>query len=163
MEEFSSDRCLLSPLRNDDRDDVGRLYANQDVRRFLGGSLVHEGFNRRFEDLRAHSTAKIWTIRLKSTSLFVGIIGIDKHHDGQDQEVSYQLLPEFWGQGYAREAVSAVIEYAAAVMMLTSIVAETQCANHASRRLLERVGMEPVRTLSRFGEDQIIYRRRFSL
>ena len=91
------------------------------------------------------------------------MIGIDEHHDGHEQEVSYQLLPGFWGEGYAYEALSAAIAYAATVMKLRCLLAETQCANHASRKLLKKVGMEPVRTLSRFGEDQIIYRLGFSL
>ena len=161
MNGLSTNRCLLTPLREADRDDVGRVYADQDVRRFLGGLVDHEDFKRRFEDLLSHSKTETWTIRLKPKLSFMGIISIGEHHDGQDQEISYQLLPEFWGQGCASEAASAVIEYAVAVLKLPSIIAETQCANHPSRRLLERVGMKPVKRLLRFGEKQIIYRREF--
>ena len=146
-------------MRNEDQDDVGRIYRNQEVRRFLGGSLDHENFKRHLVSLLSESTAVNWTVRLKSTFSFIGMVSIGKHQDGQEEEISYQFLPEFWGKGYACEVVSAILRYAADVMGISSIVAETQDANHASRRLLERVGMEPVRTLERFGAAQILYRR----
>ena len=38
-------------------------------------------------------------------------------------------------------------------------LAETQTQNLSHCRLLERLGMTPLRTLTRFGEKQIIYRR----
>lgn len=162
MDRLATDRCLLNPLGDEDRADVARLYADQEVRRFLGGFISPEQCKQRFEQMIGDPAVRAWTLRVKATSSFLGLISVAQHHDGQDEEISYQLLPEFWGQGYACEALVAVIEYAASVMKLPSLIAETQCGNHASRRLLERVGMEPVRTLTRFGEDQVIYRRTLS-
>lgn len=157
MNDFLTGRCQLRPAEVGDVDNVSRLYSDQEVRRFLGGPVTPEEVLERFEDLLSDDMGKTWTVRLRSTSSFIGVVGIGKHHNRPEQELSYQFLPEFWNQGYAGEVVSAVIEYAANVIGLSSLIAETQCANHASRRLLEKVGMRPAQTLSRFGADQIIY------
>lgn len=51
----------------------------------------------------------------------------------------------------------AVVDYALDDLGLHRIIAETQSANTASCRLLERIGMHRVKTLQRFGAEQIIY------
>ena len=47
-------------------------------------------------------------------------------------------------RGYATEAVQALLEWASRQDGLTCVLADTTRANHASRRLLERVGMHAV-------------------
>lgn len=42
-------------------------------------------------------------------------------------------------------------------LKLPGLIAETQTANQASCRLLEKVGKKRVKTLSRFGAEQVIY------
>jgi RimJ/RimL family protein N-acetyltransferase len=56
------------------------------------------------------------------------------------------------GQGYATEALSAVLDWARGQAGLTCVLADTTRSNLASRRLLERVG------LHRVGEDgELLY------
>ena len=157
MNDFLTGRCQLRPAEAGDVDSVRRLYSDREVRRFLGGPVAPEEILERFKDLLSDGMVKTWTVRLRSTSSFIGMVGIGKHHDRPEEELWYQFLPEFWNQGYAGEVVGAVIEHAANAMGLSSLIAETQCANHASRRLLEKAGMRPAQTLTRFGADQIIY------
>ncbi len=78
------------------------------------------------------------------------------HHDKTDPELSYLLLPEWWGQGLATESVRAVLDHAHGCGA-ERIVAETQVANAASIRLLTRLGMRFERSVVRFGEAQAIY------
>ena len=87
----------------------------------------------------------------------MGIITLAPHHDGEDTEVSYLLLPEWWGQGYATEAVQAILDHGLANLGLSRIIAETQTANAVSVRLLKRVGMTFERNVERFGAEQSIY------
>jgi len=56
------------------------------------------------------------------------------------------------GQGYATEALAAVLEWARGQTGLTCVLADTTRSNLASQRLLERVG------LNRVGEDdELLY------
>lgn len=63
----------------------------------------------------------------------------------------------YWGLGLAFESVKMVLCHAFDTMALPRIVSETQQANRASRRLLEKLGMQMTRTIERFGAQQIIY------
>ena len=98
-----------------------------------------------------------WAIRERSGRTFVGLISITPHHDGHDKEVSYQLLPRYWGSGKAADALFAVMKLARDTLDYPRLIAETQLANEASRRLLTRVGMRFERMVRRCGEDQAIY------
>jgi len=157
---IETERCLLSQIKRSDERDIYILYKNENVRRFLGGIVNQNIFKERFNRMLQDFTVTNWTIRLKLNKVFVGMIGIGKHHDGQDSEISFQLLPEFWGKSFAEETVSGIIKHAANTMNLPCIIAETQSANMPSRKLLEKIGMEPVRILTRFNEEQVIYHKK---
>ena len=55
-------------------------------------------------------------------------------------DLGYMFDPEVWGQGFAREAVGAVIARGFAVHHLPRILADVDPRNKASIRLLERLG-----------------------
>jgi len=87
----------------------------------------------------------------------VGLVSLDSYHDGINTEISYQLLPEWWNKGLATEVITEVLLLSFNKLKLTKIMAETQSANKASCRLLEKVGMRLERTLIRFGKEQSVY------
>jgi [ribosomal protein S5]-alanine N-acetyltransferase len=151
-------RCNLTPLKSDDLENVVKLYTDIYVRQFLGGSVKEEVIRSKFPHFIAPGeTTTRWAIRLKVDDAFVGIVSLGVHHDGSDTEVSYLLLPAWWSQGYGNESVQAVVQYALETLGLPRVIAETQSANIASCRLLERLGMRLERTVERFGAAQSIY------
>jgi RimJ/RimL family protein N-acetyltransferase len=155
-------RCVLRPAGSADQDELIALYGNERVRQFLGGVVNSVDAVDRVKRMLEDPTATSWIIRRREDGAFVGMVVIDEHHEGREREIWFQLVPTFWRKGLAKEAVGAVIDHEAKALKLTCLVAETQSANARSRRLLERLGMEPVRTLMRFGEEQVIYRADFS-
>ncbi len=62
--------------------------------------------------------------------------------------------------GLAFEVLTQVIEEGLNYLNIASIVAETQTANKASCRLLEKLGMKKVQMLERFGQEQAVYELR---
>ncbi|MEO1633874.1 MAG: GNAT family N-acetyltransferase, partial [Cyanobacteria bacterium J06631_9] len=91
-------------------------------------------------------------------NISIGAIIFGHHVDSGETEVSYLLLPEQTGKGYAQEAVQTALKRVKGKM----VVAETQARNMRSRRLLERLGFEEAERLKRFGEQQVYYERRLS-
>jgi RimJ/RimL family protein N-acetyltransferase len=66
--------------------------------------------------------------------------------------VGCAIIESARGQGYATEAMQALLDWAATQSGLTCVLAEATKANPAAQRLLEKVGMHPV------GEDdQLLY------
>lgn len=150
-------RCVLARIEESDFPELAKLHATPETREFLGGAITPDAFADKFEELKQSSDIFSRTIHLKDNRKFVGLISLTPHHDGKDREISFQILPEFWGQGLAVETVGAIITHAFSSLKMPRLVAETQAANARSRKLLERLGMTPLKFITRFGEDQIIY------
>lgn len=150
-------RCDLVMPAAQDRDALRQMFNDLRVRRYLGGTLSEQDADARADALIAASTANRWSVRLRENGRSIGLIELDRHHDREYTELSYQFLPSSWGTGLATEVVLAVVRHCFTELGLERLVAETQAANLPSRRLLERCGMYEFRQVSRFGEDQIIY------
>ena len=58
-------------------------------------------------------------------------------------EIGYGILEEYQGQGYATEAVGAVVIWALKQPFVTRVEAETAPNNRASQRVLEKCGFLP--------------------
>jgi len=137
--------------------DIWKLYKDESVWTYLGGSRNGiKAIKGIIGMIFPSSNCLYWTVRHRETKTFLGCISLTPHHDGESIEVSYEFLSSHWGQGYAYEAVSAVIEHT----RLDTLVAETQVANTASRVLLAKLGFHEKERLTRFGAEQIIFIRR---
>jgi len=62
--------------------------------------------------------------------------------EGPAPELGYWLGTPFWGQGYATEAVRAVIDYAFTELEHEALQAGARVTNPASRRILEKCGFQ---------------------
>ncbi|WP_246317045.1 GNAT family N-acetyltransferase [Paenibacillus agri] len=152
-------RCNLTRLQQSDYQAVKTLYGNEQVRTYLGGAIPEEHALNKFLDIlqRSETDSYYWTVRLKISNEFIGLVSLEQHVDGQDTEISYELLPHSWGHGYAKEAVAQVLTYAFNELNLNRVIAETQTANHSSCKLLERVGMKLDRKIMRYDAEQALY------
>jgi len=154
---LETDRCVLMPFQKTDYDEVKQLYMNQQVRRYLGDVRKEGELPRIFDEMLSTTDENHWVVRNKDSRKLVGIISLGLHHDGAFHEISYQLLPEWWGNGYGMEAIRAILDYAFGVLHLSKVIAETQTSNLPSRKLLEKAGMREEQRLIRFGAEQVIY------
>ena len=77
-----------------------------------------------------------------SDNQFIGIIsiGIIKAQY-RNAEIWYKISPEFWGKGYATEAVIATIKFGFETLLLHRIEAGCAVGNIASYKVLEKAGM----------------------
>jgi ribosomal-protein-alanine N-acetyltransferase len=136
---METERCTMTNLQESDFRAVKTIYANEDVRMFLGGIVIEEKILREnfFDRLVCTDTDSLcWVIRSKQYDEFIGLVSLDKHHEGINTEISYQLLPKWWGKGYATEVISEIIKYAFQNLGLPKLIAETQTANKSSCRLI---------------------------
>ena len=84
-----------------------------------------------------------YQIRRRSDGLAIGGVGFKGPPDGGVVEVGYGLVPSARGQGYAAEALEILVQIAAG-LGVTTIRAETDPDNGASRRTLEHAGFHRV-------------------
>lgn len=88
-----------------------------------------------------------------------GFREMEEFVEDTETELSYQIMPKWWGIGIGTEVSEAVLNYGFIEMELISVVAETQLKNRASCRLLEKLGMKEEERVERFDEMQVIYRK----
>ena len=62
-------------------------------------------------------------------------------HDPRQAEIGYSVARAYWGQGFATEALIAILDYSFGELGLHRVIATTDCLNRSSIALLERLGM----------------------
>jgi RimJ/RimL family protein N-acetyltransferase len=89
-----------------------------------------------------------FAIELKATAAHIGDCMLHVRADEpREGEIGYTLARSYHRQGFASEAVRAVLDYAFETLGLQRITASVDCANTPSVALLERVGMRRERHL----------------
>lgn len=83
-----------------------------------------------------------WAITIRTTKAVVGSIGIDVQspHDNRG-EVGYCLAKPVWNQGYATEALKAVLEFGLQRAGFHRIEACHAVLNPASGKVMQKAGM----------------------
>jgi RimJ/RimL family protein N-acetyltransferase len=66
-------------------------------------------------------------------------------------ELGYDFRSEFWNQGYATEAATAVRDYAFDVLKLPMLISLIRVGNLASKRVAEKAGMTLDEEYTRYG------------
>jgi ribosomal-protein-alanine N-acetyltransferase len=93
-------------------------------------------------------TGVAWKITSLKTTEPMGVISI--YHlkpEHRKAELGYWLLPRFWRQGVASEALAAIIPYVKNERGLHRLEAFVEDGNTASERLLKRAGFVPEGTM----------------
>lgn len=83
-----------------------------------------------------------FALSLQTTGALIGDCALHVRDDDPRQgEIGYSLARAYQGQGYAIEAIRAMLAYAFETLALHRITATVDCRNTPSFNLLERVGM----------------------
>ena len=163
---FQTERLIFRRLTMDDLDDLARLYADPEVRRYFP-----EGTQTRAETAEelewiidvyyGRYGYGLWATIDRETGAFIGRCGLlpwkitqgedgGPGLDGPDEfpdadtrvevEVAYLLAKEVWGKGLGTEAARAIADHAFDRMGLTRLICLFEPENVASRTVAERVG-----------------------
>lgn len=86
-----------------------------------------------------------WAVRRTADGVYVGKLDVNVR-DGVATNIGYVFFPDYWGNGYAREAVLAVARQLARAG-IREIWAAVTVGNDASMRVLEATGFVRVRII----------------
>lgn len=139
----------LKPCSPNDSADFIALERDPEVMHFLNGGEV-------IDQISSDPTASflmprgtepyVWTARSIATDSFVGWFCLWPEHENT-AELGYRLARYAWGKGFASQGARALIDYGFNECRYTKIFASTLTSNHASRRVLEKVGMSCTKTV----------------
>jgi ribosomal-protein-alanine N-acetyltransferase len=147
MKVLETERLVLRLLSPEDADFILELVNDPGWLQFIGDKGV-----RTPEDARAYIRSGpmamvarhgfgLYLTELKDGAVPIGICGLIKRHGLADVDVGFAFLPAFRAKGYALEAAVATMEYGRKTLGMTRIVAITTPDNHASIKLLRKLGM----------------------
>ncbi len=143
--ELATRRLRLRQITAEDLPDFYALRENDAVRTYIQrppGTYqeVQEILNKSLASFAKNETIS-WAICFPGQPKLVGLMAFwriaREHHYA---EIGYSLLPEFWRQGIASEALQAVLKYGFEQMRLHRVEADVDPGNTASVRLLEKFG-----------------------
>jgi RimJ/RimL family protein N-acetyltransferase len=82
-----------------------------------------------------------FAVTMRDGGDLIGCCGVASLREGEP-EIGYWLGVPFWGNGYATEAVRAVLDHAFADLGHQAVFGGARVSNQASRRVLEKCGFQ---------------------
>ncbi|MBQ8402796.1 MAG: GNAT family N-acetyltransferase [Clostridia bacterium] len=150
---ITTERLVLRKMLPADADDMFEYAQNPIVTQFL---LWEPHVSRKF----THSYLKFvqsqyascgffdWALTLAENGKMIGTCGfasIDLEND--TGEIGYVINPDFWGAGYATEALQRVMSFGFGVLGLHRLYVRIMMGNAASERVAKKCGMRHEATL----------------
>jgi [ribosomal protein S5]-alanine N-acetyltransferase len=160
---FRTDRLIAERIRIEDLDELCRMHQDPRVMATLGGLRSDEQTQQFLRDNLRHWERHgygFWMFRAQADGGFVGRGGLRHVHVGSHDEVelAYALMAAFWGRGLASGMAKAILTVAFEPLGMADIVAFTLATNHASRRVMEKVGCQFERDIVHAGLPHVLYR-----
>lgn len=144
--EIETERLFLRQVQLDDIQIYHQMRTDSQVMQYMDVpkpnsiEVTQQKINDEIESFTKKESV-YWTLILKSAKEFIGVGGfwrlIKPHYRA---ELGYQILPEFWRQGFAEEACRVIINFGFNHLKLHSIEANVNPANLPSIKLLEKLG-----------------------
>jgi RimJ/RimL family protein N-acetyltransferase len=101
----------------------------------------------------------MYLVEDRAAAIPMGMCGLVKRESLPHADLGFSFLPEYWRQGLAAEAATAVMRHAANPLGHTRLLAITTPDNERSGRLLERLGfgLQQLQQLEPDGETLRVY------
>ena len=159
---LETDRLRLRWISSRDAAFIVELVNDPDWLRFIGDKGV-----RTIQDAEAYIANGpvamyarhgfgLYLTELKKRATSIGICGLIKREGLDDVDIGFAFLPRYRANGYALEAAAAVMAHGLGTLGLKRIVAIVSPDNHASAKLLEKVGMRRTGSVRlREGADEV--------
>lgn len=165
-------RLELRPLTLEDEDLAVALFTNPEVVKYVCDAYSPDEIRNHLPvEVRRAAGGRIgiWAATLVDTGAKIGT-GVllplpietndtdwsqmisDRYPDAEI-EVGYMLLPDFWGQGFATEICTRLLQFAFEYTALDEIKAVTDLGNQASQRVLQKCGLSAEGARRAYAED----------
>ena len=149
ISQLSSSRLILRPLAISDLAQIHHLHSLPQTDQFNALGIpenievtreIIENWLEKWQETPISNCT--FVIEKKEAHEFIGLFGLKIGAAKYKRaEIWYKLLPDCWGQGYATESVKRILDFAFGELGLHRVEAGCAVENHASIRVLEKVGM----------------------
>ena len=144
MRELVTDRLVIREFKEADGEDLYEYLSNEEVVKFE----PYKAFTREeaYAEAKRRSEDNNFLAVCLNDGKLIGNLYFSKG-EYETWEVGYVFNVNYWGNGYATEALKALINYSFGELGVRRIIAMCDPNNPNSWKLLERVGMRREGTL----------------
>lgn len=148
---IETDRLILRPWREADREPFAALNADPRVAEWLGGPIDRAASDAMIDRINAHISEHgfgFWAAERRADGVLIGMIGLglvkpEALPVGPAIEMGWRLNHDAWGGGYATEGARAALTWGFETLQAPEIIAFTGRSNLRSQAVMRRLGMEP--------------------
>lgn len=145
---LETERTILRRLEPSDIDELAKLYADEDVRRYFPeGTLTREETWEELEwFLDGHPERPelgLWAVIHKPDGKFIGRCGLLPWtiEDQPEVEVAYMIGRRYWRRGFASECARALVRHGFETLGLDRLISLIDPLNEASKRTAMSAGL----------------------
>jgi len=141
--KIETERLLLRPTRLEDFDGWAELMGDPEASRFIGGPMARAAAWRGLMTMAgawALQGFAMFSMIEKSSGRWIGRTGPWQPEGWPGTEVGWGLIRSAQGQGYAREAAAATMDFAFDTLGWSEIIHCIDPDNLSSQRLAQRLG-----------------------
>jgi RimJ/RimL family protein N-acetyltransferase len=135
-------RLRIRPMTVDDAEGMHLVYADEEAMRWWSHP-PHSSLDETRAKLAKNAAAtdwRAWAITLKGDDTAIGQLAAHEKRQGKVIEIGYSLARTHWGKGYAREAVSRLLDLLFREEGNRRVFADTDPDNTGSNNLLQSLG-----------------------
>ncbi len=157
-----TDRLIIREQTPEDLDDLYELYDDDMIREFV--EPLYADRSKEEEYIRDYIANQyrfyeygIWALVRKQDGKLIGRAGLSLRDGYDTPEIGYVIGSRYRQNGYAKEALDAIIDYADRELGIEELLAFTKERNKASVRLLRSIGFEKRGHADIMGIDHTMY------
>ncbi|SDR72400.1 GNAT family N-acetyltransferase [Gramella sp. MAR_2010_147] len=145
--KFETERLLLRKIKRQDQSNIHKGLSHKEVIRYYGvqyGTFedTEEQINW-YENLEKSGSGMWWAIYLKNSNEFCGAVGYNDHNKEHNKaEIGFWLLPDYWGNGFIKEAAEIIIEYLFHDLKIHRLEAYVESENRNSAKVLDKLAFK---------------------
>jgi ribosomal-protein-alanine N-acetyltransferase len=154
--EVRTDRLVLRCLNLGDLDAYAAIMGDYEVGKWFpnGVGYTREQAKKSLDIILDHWVKHgfgIWAVTDKHSGVLLGRCGLNLIAETSEVEVDFVIARNYWRHGYATEAARAALAYGFDILKLDRIIALAKPDNIASRKVIEKIGMQYVKDAEYWG------------
>jgi RimJ/RimL family protein N-acetyltransferase len=175
--QVKTERLMVRSIESADLPHFCALYANPTVMASFAAGLPRtfeattDRFNLswsvRWQTGDPFSAMSVFINEADAEPKFIGAVVMGHGDMAGESELAFLFFPEYWNQGYGKEAVTAVVKtlgrmlvekgYGTEGVPLKEIHATCRADNIASVKILQGLGMHEVGRVEKYGSERILF------
>ena len=161
FEELNTERLYLRMVKVADAASIFEYTSDFSNTKYVLWK-THKNLNDSYKYIESiHSLENIgysmtWGICLKDENKFIGTIDLAYNEKYEAIEIGYILNKKYWRNGYAKEAIINIVDFAKNVLGLDKLIGVAFKVNEASNNLLKKCGFVFVKEIPNYHSKPLI-------